>query len=277
MKKIFYVLLFILLVHCDDSQEVEVLYKESLTVEGYVVRGELIKVYLSSSLPFQGELTERDLIAAEEGTARVTVSNGTSTEILTLTRDDNHYPSVYYQSKKMRGEVGKTYDLNIFLRGEEYTSSTTVPTIPVVKRISIIDGARENEEVIQMEIENSLELTYYKLLIKNEEEVDYSWGSPYIFSNELTDKNENIGLVVEYVENVDGIEISKLYKNNTYDIILIKISESEYSFYKSVYGDYTTLFVSGTFSENIEINIEGGNDVFGFWCGENKVDFRVKI
>lgn len=277
MKNISYFLLLILLISCGNNQEVESVYEEALTVEGYVVKGELIKVYLSSNLPFQGELTDRDLIAAEEGTAKVTVSDGFSTEILTLRRDDTRYPNVYYQSKNMRGLVGRAYDLEVVLKGVAYTSNTVVPVVPVVHKIGVIDGAKKDEEVIQLEIENELELAYYKLLIKNAEENVYVWGDPYIFSNELTDKNENINLVVEYTENVDGVEISKLYKNNIYDIRLVKISESEYRFYKSVYGDYTTLFASGTFSENIETNIKGGNDVFGFWCGENLLDLEVKI
>lgn len=277
MKKCLIFLLLIVFASCQDLYEVENEYSEGLTIEGYVAEGELVKVYLTSSLPFQGEITEGDLLLAEVETAVVTVNDGFSSEVLTLTRDNTYYPSVYYTSRTMMGVVDKEYSLKVVLEGKTYTAMTSVPDVPDIKEVNVLEGATSGEKVLQLFIENSRDVEYYKALIKNEDESEYSWASPYIFSNELTDRKEDVNLILEYIEVVQGVEINKLYVNNGYDISLVKISESEYNFYKSVYGDYTTIFEGGIFAENIYTNIEGGNEAFGFWCGENSLNFNFKI
>lgn len=276
MKNILGILLVIILYSC-NTPEVENQYSEALTIEGYVTEGELIKVYLTSSLPFQGEINDRDLLIAEESTAKVTVSNGTTSEILTLTRDDSRYPNLYYQSKTIKGVAGEKYSLNVLLKGVTYSAETTVPSSPILKSAQIIDGGKEGEKSIQLQLENSQKIAYYKVLIKNETEDSFIWADPYLFSTELSDKKEDLNLVLKYTDKVDGVEVNKLYRFNTYTVKLVKISPSEYHFFKSVYGDITTLLNAGAFAENIETNIKGGNDVVGFWAGESRLEFTIEI
>ncbi|MGY6649383.1 hypothetical protein [Wenyingzhuangia sp. IMCC45574] len=277
MKKIVSVFLCLIFLSCDDTQQVESLYSEALTVEGYVTEGEFVKVYLTSNLPFQGEIAERDLLIAEEGRAKVVVSDGIEEEILTLTRDDSRYPNLYYQTKRMKGRVGVKYNLTVNLKGVTYFAETTVPSQPIVKSIAVINGGKEGDRAIQIKMENSTEIEYYKVLIKNRIEESYSWANPYLFSTELANKEEDLNLVLKYSEYVGQEEINKLYFLNTYDIELVKIAKAEYEFFKSAYGDVTTLLITGTFAENIESNIQGGNNVLGFWTGENRLEFEVEI
>jgi len=68
--------------------------------------------------------TINDLV---ETRAKVTVSDGEISDVLTLKKDDSYFPPFVYQGTKLKGEVGKTYTLTVELKGEKYTATTTIP------------------------------------------------------------------------------------------------------------------------------------------------------
>lgn len=277
MKKILFFLSVLICVSCTENEKVNQNYEEALTVEGYVKEGELIRVYLTTSLPFLGKVTRKELLKIEESTAKVVVSDGVKSEILTLKRDPTVYPNLYYETQEMKGFTGVNYSLEVFLKGEVYTATTKVPTVPKVKSIKVIDGIKEGKKAIQLKIENNKELAYYKILIKDEQDDKFAWAKPYLFSTELISENEDINLVLRYVELVNGVEEDFITSLNTYTIQLVRISKSQHDFFKSIYGDSTSLINVVGFSENIESNIDGGKGVLGFWAGENAIELEVFV
>src|SRR5690606_26013256 len=43
---------------------------------------------------------------------------------------DDFFPPSFYKATELKGEVGKTYTLNVFLEGQVYTSTTTITRPP---------------------------------------------------------------------------------------------------------------------------------------------------
>lgn len=265
-----------ILIGCTQENVVENDFKESLTVEGYVRDQQSIKVYLSSSLPFKGIINESDLLKAEEGAAKVTISNGKNSEILILNRKTTRYPTLVYESEVIKGVSGEVYELNVLLNDVKYTANTIVPEKPTIETMSQVEN--KNGVGLKISLKNSSNKNYYKILVKNAIERNFKWATPYLLSDDLIGENENIDFVLEYLDNdITDQDISLFKKRQSYNVKIISIDKAEYDFYNSAYGDDIDLFRTATFSEQIETNINGGNDVFGFWAGENELKFTITI
>jgi hypothetical protein len=121
---------------CTPEPDLEVsIYTPKLVVDGWIEQNDFPKVILTSSMSYFDALdsaTVRNLVAT---TAKVTVSNGETEEILTLRRDENYFPPYVYTGNSIRGEIGKTYTLTIQLKGETYSATTTIPPVAQFEKL----------------------------------------------------------------------------------------------------------------------------------------------
>jgi hypothetical protein len=102
-------------------------YEQKLVIDGSIEDKGYARIFLSYSASYFQPIDSANILKLIIGTAKVTVSDGTRSEILTLRRDNNYFPPYIYESTDIRGEVGKTYTLTVELKGERYTASTTIP------------------------------------------------------------------------------------------------------------------------------------------------------
>lgn len=112
-----------------------VAYEPKLVIDGWIEQGSFPRVILTSSKSYYSSIdstTIRDLV---ETTAKVTVSDGHNSEILTLKRDETYFPPFIYEGTEIKGEVGKSYTLTVELRGEQYTATTTIPNPAVLEQL----------------------------------------------------------------------------------------------------------------------------------------------
>lgn len=125
---IFWGLLSTLIAACDPEPELDLTpYQPKLVIDGWIEENDFPRVILSRSSSYFDDIdstTVRDLVVT---TAKVTVSDGVNSEILTLKKDENHFPPYVYTGTKFKGITGKTYTLTVESRGETYTASTTIP------------------------------------------------------------------------------------------------------------------------------------------------------
>ncbi len=275
MKTLYIFILIIISVSCNDFQ-IDSSYEESLTVEAYIENGKQARVYLTKSLPIEGVIDSIALIKNIESHAKVIISNGDITEVLSLKRDDEHYPMLYYKSNNLKGEVGRNYTLQIDLSGKSYFSETTVPSKSLINSIifnpvegDLTDSLRELNIIVDNAIPSMVK--YFKLLIKRDSIYPkYIFPEPPIFTNENTDNTE-INIFVKY--NYDGDDYRYILGEVVY-IKLQRITKEEYVFWKSIKGDKTRLLNMKTFSEEIPSNIDGA---FGYWGGQNTSSYRVVV
>jgi hypothetical protein len=113
---------------CTPEPELEFgTYEPKLVIDGWIEQDSYPKVILTSSMSYFDVLDSSTVRKLVVTTAKVTVSNGETEEILTLRRDDQYFPSFVYTGNEIRGEIGKTYTLTIQVKGETYTATTTIP------------------------------------------------------------------------------------------------------------------------------------------------------
>lgn len=271
----YFLLIAILVLSSCNTLENELVFKEELTIEGYIEYGKQANVYLTTSLPFSGEVDSLEIIKAIETKAKVELISQDFSEILTLKKDNSRYPFFFYRSNLIKGEVGKNYKLKVLLKGQEYLANTQVPEDPVITEIETLEV--EDEKRLKISIENNyLKKSYYKILIKSEMESKFSFAEPFIVNNE-TVKTDQLIVVIKYNKKIDGVKVNQLEESGVFDIKLVAITQDEYLFIKSVKGDGEIDNSIPNFSQEIYTNIKGGAGVFGFWAGENSIQKRIII
>ena len=128
-------LFFILLLFsCNKNLDIPAAEKK-LVVDGWIEQGEAPCVILTEVSPFFAQYNSLDLRSLMVTSAKVTVSNGDTSETLSLVRDDKMFPPYVYKGYGFQGEIGKTYHLKIYWKDEIYEATTSL--LPAVKLKSL--------------------------------------------------------------------------------------------------------------------------------------------
>lgn len=107
-------------------------YEQKIVVEGSIETGGPAIVFLSYSVPYFGEFDYSKPDSAFVKGARVTVTDGVRTEVLTELDPSVGY---LYAGLTLLGEVGKTYTLQVEVNGKSFSTSTRI--LPPVKLDSL--------------------------------------------------------------------------------------------------------------------------------------------
>ena len=125
MKKFLYLVALGLLSACSG---LEPPLKTQLVVEGWIDSGGHPMVLVSETMGVGGEPIRReDMIGNIAKWAKVTVSDGQTSEILTGTVDPRYFPPYVYTTSRITGEVGKTYTVDVEYKDYHATATTTIP------------------------------------------------------------------------------------------------------------------------------------------------------
>ncbi|MFR9620092.1 MAG: DUF4249 family protein [Rikenellaceae bacterium] len=125
MRSLFTLLLIALLSSCSTLPEM-LDHTPTIVVEGSIEQGEVATVYLSQLLPTS---SSDEMYAISEVPiiwAKVTLSDGETSEVLTGSFDNTHILGFKYRTLHMRGEVGQQYDLTVEYSGVTVTATTTI-------------------------------------------------------------------------------------------------------------------------------------------------------
>ncbi|GAA4230357.1 hypothetical protein GCM10022291_00280 [Postechiella marina] len=276
--KIYYLLLIVLF-GCENNN---VILSDELTVEGQILEGEFARINLTNSLPFSGVIDSMEVARSMEAKAKVELSDGEISEILTLKRDDSRFPYLYYRSNIIKGELNKQYNLSVTIRGKEFKSITTIP-----EKVNVLDvsfSTWEEEGVVEPDykdinftIENNTdEDRYFKILIKNENEKRFEFARPFIFNTENISTN-TFPLIVSYIKfNEDsGEKENHVRVGEVLELKIVSITKEQFYFWKSIEGDVTSPLEDSSFSNAVVSNISNG--AFGYWSGESVESFKFEI
>ena len=116
----------LLLAACDKDRTPQ---SPVLLVEGWIENGAHPVVMVSESIPVveDMEITPRTIIDKIAKWAKVTVSDGSQTVVLTGMADTDYFPPYIFTSSRIVGEVGKTYTLTVEYKDYKATATTTIP------------------------------------------------------------------------------------------------------------------------------------------------------
>ena len=126
-RKIVYIVtcLFVFASCSDDFTETD--KTMPIVVDGYIEAGSCAKIILTRPIEITDDIDSSRYLEIVNTRAKVVLSDGEQTEILSLTRDNSQFPPHYYKSNLIQGEVGKVYYLEVIYNGDTVRSQTTIP------------------------------------------------------------------------------------------------------------------------------------------------------
>ena len=281
MKKIVSYLLSLLafcIMACDDG-DITIDTPQSLVVEGWIENGEFPVVIVTKTLPVTTEYQSmNDLSDYLVRWAKVTVSDGEKSVVLTGMYDESYYPPYVYTTSYLRGEAGKTYTLTVEYEDKTLTSSTTIPaTLPVVDHYQIekCQGAEDQYQIKACFHDNPQEKDYYLFFTKIGMESNH-----YLASYLGAVNDDMIGDYVEYPvyrgQRYDNTEYTPYFEaGEVVSVKMAKVDQSTFLFwdqYTKSQSLNSNMFLST--STSLPNNIKGG---MGYWSGFASVISYLEI
>lgn len=283
MKKTIYCILLVLgLLSCKPDLNYEIRgYTQKIIVEGFIANDEYPSVYLSLNIPLSKTVDTITILENVIRTAKVTISDGEHTEILTSRWDRKHFPPYVYRGTELKGIEGKTYYLTVNYGGYTLYSQTTIPyansilnfkTEPVAGNDSLrllsmtfdIDPAKKNA---------------YRVFTKKKKDGFYT-RTPIVFNSEFSLSGNNTFYISPKPGSNDPSSAEGSYFA-TGDTVLVKlctIDSTSTQFFKAL-----TIFSSSGIGTNafigekdpLKSNISSPG--FGIWYGNGTKTYQVVI
>lgn len=169
-KTVFLLLVFVCSIFnsCDANHYAEA--DKSLVVEGWICSDEYPVVFLSTSMmPDEKEESLDSLKNHIVNIAKVTISDGDTTVILTARLNRQYRIPYYFTTSWMKGQVGKTYTLTVMSEGFHATASTTIPPAPELDSITVLAEC-EDAYSLKAYVSRKQSTGYYKFLVQKPEE-----------------------------------------------------------------------------------------------------------
>ncbi|WP_207427793.1 DUF4249 domain-containing protein [Pedobacter sp. SYSU D00535] len=252
-----------------EEQSVYGHYKPRFVVEGWIEQGDYPHVILTHNIPFFTSLDSAQLSEVVIRWAKVSVSDGQTTEVLTAKKDNDYFPAYIYKGNELRGMPGKTYTLTIEYAGNTLTSTTSIPPkVPLDSVWFIPKGDGLDKVQLQLRFkDNPSEKNYYKIYTKTSSNKRYI---PTLLSNH-DDKYFNGKLLTLQVNR--GPENNLTVENQPYfnkgEAVMIKfatIPKEGFDFWSTFQDEVinsSNPLVGST--GKIKSNIQGPG--LGIWCG----------
>ncbi|WKN31565.1 DUF4249 domain-containing protein [Porifericola rhodea] len=256
---------------CEENINVELpAYEPKLVVEGWIEQDKYARVILTESAAFFDKIDSAALRNSIVTTAKVTVSNGDETEILTLNKEDEFFPSYVYQSTQIKGKVGETYELKVEVGGEEYAARTSV-TAPASLDSIWFERLADQDSVGEVRLRYTdpvAERNQYRIFTKRLNK-DKSFVPVYL--SVIDDRSFN-GETIDFSLLRGSESLSEVTDDiyfHTGDTVMIKfctMDETHYQYWKNLenelYAAKNPLYASGN---EVVGNIEG--NALGVWGG----------
>ncbi|MEQ8471175.1 MAG: DUF4249 domain-containing protein [Marinoscillum sp.] len=272
MKKIW---IYTVLISCgacsglDDDQFPDV---RKVVIDGYIEQGQYPIVYLSYSSGFYEPVDSASLQELVLPTARVEISDGEESEVLTLFRNTEVYPPFYYRATDLRGEAGKTYTLNVRSMGETYTAETTIPVPVEIDSIWIeVDQDVDTLGNLWIRFQDQPDVRNYYRVFTQVRGKDEKYIPAYqsTISDRIVDGEVYDHPVLKLPESFINIGDDLLFtKGDTIRIRFCAIDQAHFDFWRSLERElYLVGNPFGSSGNEVISNIQGTRPVLGIWGG----------
>lgn len=275
-----YIIYMIVILCCFGCTDAKIPAAESgLVVEGWIENGRHPVVIVTTSVPTTTEYQDwESLYDHLVRWAKVTISDGEQSVVLTGKYSDDYFPPYIYTTARIVGEVGKTYWLTVEYEDMTATAVTSVPE-PVeleyvkVKEVEagykIVAGIRDDKTV----------KNYYRFFTMVEG-VDSTYAPSLLglIDDAVLKEDVNEAFVNgQYVVMTDSIKRppTQYLKDDVVRIRFSNMDEQAFNYWTD-YDDIASLAASPFFPVNkrIRSNVSSG---MGCWAGYGSSYYRVSI
>ena len=250
---------------------------DQITVEGWIDEGGHPIVILTQAVHV--DHTARSLSALSDYIvkwAKVTVSDGEHSEILTGKYNQRYYPPYMYTTGNMKGEAGKTYSLTIEYQNHTLTASTTIPPrVDIDTAFAIASTDTSSFGIKILFSDNPSTRDYYKTFSNCD-----STSNMYLSTimQTIDDRNAHSNTIENTIYR--GRFLDSDYKPGFTrgEVVMVKLCHMDSVSY-AIWKDYeNSLSFSRNallrYNNNITSNIIGG---LGYWCGYGATVKMVEV
>lgn len=244
-------------------------YEEKVVVDGWIENGKFPKVLLTKSAGYFSEIDSASIRAYVLTQARVEVSDGKNSEVLTLKPNYDYFPPFVYEGSKIKGEAGKTYHLKVNYNKKEITAKTTIPAPAIIEEcyFKLDDGYDSLGFIWVSFTDNPLTRNYYRTLTKVKSK-DRKFIASYIpnFKDDYFN-GETIEMSI-YQGNTSSLnKHDQIYYKigDTIQLKLTTIDKASFDFWNTFQRE---IFNAGNpFASTNSRVISNINNGLGVWCG----------
>ena len=286
MKKFLSFLMFVFVVtSCQTDLEYKMSgYTQKIIVEAYISNGEYPKVYLTLNIPLSKLTDSINMLDNVIRTAKVSISDGLNTEILTSGWETNkrHFPPYMYVGTELKGQEGKTYYLTVDYSGYTLHATTTIPNAANILKFEFtpVKGSDNLRNLFMVfNIDNATKKSYRVFTLKKKD--GYFIETQYIYNADFTLSGSNKFIINPRVTDLDSSfsEGGSFSKGDTVQVKLCTIDSVSTQFFKAL-----TLF-SGTtniandlfIGEKDKLKSNISSPGFGIWYGNGVRYYTVVI
>lgn len=275
MKKYLIIFLVLVLSACSKTEKEG---ESHLVVEGWIESGDHPVVMVSESIGIATgrEMAAKDMLNHIAKWAKVSVSDGTNTEILTGIPDSRYFPPYIYTTSKITGEAGKTYTLTVEYKDYKVEASTRIPE-PVPIDTVYLQSVTDSIASVRIGFTDPPEPgQYYKVFTKTENRDSHY--HPSAMTN-LSDESLN-GYTEIFLYSTQRLMDYVDFPNiRLGDVLWIKLCTMDRKSF-DYWDNFEIMLASNQFSMYFESDLDSNLDgAQGYWAGygvDKEMPFLVR-
>ena len=238
-----------------------------LVVEGWIENGAAPVVMLSESIPVvdNQEISPSDMLERIAKWAKVTVSDGTRTEVLTGMTDPDYFPPYVFTSGRMKGEVGKTYTLTVEYKDYKATATTVIPE-PVPIDTVFVRQVKDSLCTVVCAFTDPLPKgNYYKVFTRTEGKDSHYHPSALAFASDEQLEGYTEIFLYSTQRLMDSIDLPNIRLGDRLWIKLCTMDSKSFAYW----SDFEMILSGNAFNmpfvrSSLEGNVDGAS---GYWIG----------
>lgn len=254
-------------------------FEYKLVVDGWIKEGQVPYVILTQTKPLLSNIDSTSVEDMVIRWAKVSVSDGEETEVLSGRIDKNYFPPFIYRGSRLSGEAGKIYTLKVEYSGQVWTAQTTIPhSVPLTTltpEIAVNDTLYSIEATFN---DPANAKNYYKLFTKVINK------HTRFLSSLMGNFDDNLfngqSMTVTVNQGIDQRQFKNFESHfHIYDTVLVQFCTlPEFGF--RYWTAYENELVNGQnpffpANQNLPTNIDNGG--IGIWCGYGRKTYSVFI
>lgn len=264
---------------CTNDFDNTVSHESQLVVEGWIDDGGFPVVILTRSIPVSTQKQDieklKDYIIRW---AKVTVSNGKDSVILTGKIDNGYFPPYIYTTSKMRGVAGEKYKLSVEYKDLRASATTTIPS-PPQHCLFHVSPCEDSDTLYQIKAkftDNNETKNYYQFFTRTGTDTR-QYMAAYLGSidDEILNGETEFSIYRHHQLRKKEKYTPYFTPDDTVSIKFAQVDETSFQIWDSYIKMLSlseNLFLST--SSNITSNIVGG---YGFWCGYGSIEKHIIV
>ncbi len=252
-------------------------YSQKIIVDGKVESGKNPEVFLSLNVPLSKEVDSTTILDYVIRYAKVTVSDGEISEVLTSKWVKGSFPPYVYKCTEIVGREGGTYGLKVEYGGYTLYSTTTIPHGFEIESVDVASTSNDSLRSLSLKINvDNHRKNSFRIFTRKRKDKRYII-TPQLFNDRL----ELSGLQRFNVSPLPSLTDPSYIEGNyfavgdTVDIKVCMIDSVSTSFFKDLMFSAQTgkFFLSEVKPLNSNISEPG----FGIWYGNAVRSVRMVI